>query len=163
MRTTTDAPRDASGWSWVGVATADSEGRIKLPRALLEEGVFDHHDEAHWGHETNTGTLVVSPAPLKLEDYESVGSRKIGSQADGHRCTVPHQYTTGGSEETHIVLQGEDPTFHGDEPVHFVYHEAVLTRETPWCFVLPQNEFVRRFLNPADWPETIFPESTRLL
>ncbi|WP_435366022.1 hypothetical protein [Haloarchaeobius sp. DYHT-AS-18] len=162
--TTTESDRDASGWNWVGVAPADTAGRVKLPRALLEEGVFDQHDEAYWGHETNTGTLVVSPRPLELEGYKSLSRpRSIGSQADGHRCTVPHQYTAGDSDQTHIALQGEDPAFNGDEPVHFVYHDVVLEHETPWCFVLPQIEFEKRLLAPADWPETVFPESTRLL
>lgn len=165
MRTTaTDAPRDASGWNWVGVAPADTAGRVKLPRALLEEGVFDQHDEAYWGHEKNTGTLVVSPAPLELEDYHSLSeSRSIGSRADGHRCTVPHQYKPGTSGQLPEVLQNQDPAFDGEERVHFVYHDAVLERETPWCFVLPESDFEERMLAPADWPESVFPKSERLL
>jgi hypothetical protein len=65
MRAATDAPRDASGWNWVGVAPADTAGRVKLPRALLEEGVFDQHDEAYWGHETTTGTRRL-PRPSRV-------------------------------------------------------------------------------------------------
>ncbi|WP_241434433.1 hypothetical protein [Natronorubrum tibetense] len=163
MRNTTTSESDASGWNWLGVAPADTAGRVKLPRSLLEEGVFDQHEEAYWSHETTTGTLVVSSAPLELEGYETVAARKIGSEADGHRCTVPHQYTEGDSDLAHIAIQGAEPTFDGKERVHFVYHDAVIERETPWCFVLRQSEFENRLLAPGDWPETVFPESTRLL
>lgn len=165
MRTsTTDAPRGASGWNWVGVAPADVASRVKLPPALLEEGVFDQHDEAYWGHEKTTGTLVVAPAEFELEGYECLSdSRSIGSRADGHRCTIPHQYKPGTSGQVHTDLQNEDPAFDSDERVHFVYHDAVLERETPWCFVLPESEFEKRLLAPGDWPETVLPESTRLL
>jgi len=164
MRTRAAGEGDERGWNWVGVAPADTAGRVKLPPALLEEGVFDQHDEAYWGHETNTGTLVVSPEPLELEDYHSLSkSRSIGSRADGHRCTIPHQYKPGTSGQLPEKLQNQDPAFDGEERVHFVFHEAVLERETPWCFVLPESEFEKRMLAPGDWPETVFPKSTRLL
>lgn len=152
-----------AGWNWLAVVPTDTAGRLQIPRALVKAGVFDQHEEAYWGHETNTGTLVVSSAPLQLEGYQTVTSRSIGGKADGHRCTVPHQYDEGGSDLSHIDMQNAEPTFDGNEPMHFVYHNAALEHETPWCFVLPESEFERRFMAPADWPESVFPESTRLL
>lgn len=147
-----------SNWNWVGVATPDSANRIQIPPALNEAGIFENFTEATWGFETKTGAFVISPERLDIERYKSVEPRTIGSKKDGFRCQIPHQYLSEGSGTLYYDIQKVNATVEGTEAFHFIYHDEIFQRRTPWCYVLTTSELEQRLLRPEAWVETVFPE-----
>lgn len=144
-----------TGWNWAGIASPDTAGRVKIPPVLSDVGLFDDFSRAHWGHETTTGTIVVSPSDLEVSEYDTVASTVIGGANDGHRSTVPHQYKPGGSECAYLEAQNREITVSDEELLHFVYPDEALNQENGWCYVLTTTELEQRLLAPSDWPETV--------
>ena len=147
-----------TGWNWVSAEKPDSVNRVKIPPALIDEGIFETTDMAYWGFNSDTGTRFVSPDELEVPEYEPVASRSIGGPGDGHRSTIPHQFYSDSSGKTHLEAQKVDPTFDDEETLHFLYHDEVKDRDRPWCYVLTTSELEQRLLPHSDWPETVFPE-----
>jgi hypothetical protein len=145
------------GWTWVGSVTIDSAGRCQIPQELVAAGVLDGSSQIHWGYEEETGTVVISTGDIAAEKYLTVAKRSRGGSADGHRSTVPHQFSAGMSEQSHIDLQTAEPSLDTGDMVHFVYHDELLERDVSWCFVLTTEQLEARLLSLDDWPESAAP------
>lgn len=145
-------------WHYAGERKVTSQGKIRLPERLFEEGILDPMKVAYWAYEDPQGFVLVSNDPLtEKERYSPQGSESIGDEEQGYLTNIPKvffsDYKGRGRGPDKSPLP-EMARIGYQEVRYFAFREGMAEGDTRSCYIFNQEQF-ERTIGDDDWAESL--------